>query len=91
MRQKFPCTNKYCAINDNDPYTLNINLLDVTFNVPNATYCVVIDDGFLKYRSDDGFLKRNGINGVIPGVKRDNWVIKTTKGIADFVISFFID
>ena len=45
----------------------------------------MINDRFLKYRSDDGFLKRNGTNGVIPGVKRDNWVIKTTKGIVDLL------
>lgn len=35
LRQTLLCTDQYCEIGDNG-YSLTINLLDITFNTPNA-------------------------------------------------------
>jgi len=71
LRQRFLCTSQYCVISDDD-HSLTINLLDITFNVPNMIYYVEIDDKFLKYKDE---------SIIIPGIKLGNWMIKTTEGI----------
>ncbi|GES93450.1 hypothetical protein GLOIN_2v1871822 [Rhizophagus clarus] len=74
LRQRFLCTIPNCVISD-DFYSLTINILNVTFNIPNASYYVEIDDNFVKYKYEYGDL-------VIPGIKPGNWIIKTT---ADYI------
>lgn len=73
LRQILLSTNQYCVISD-DYYSLTINLFDITFNVPNATYYVEIDNNFIKY-------KDNLQNVAIPGIKPDKWIIKTRGGM----------
>ncbi|CAG8463105.1 11906_t:CDS:2 [Funneliformis caledonium] len=68
LRQIFLCSKQNCVIGDNDD-SLTIVLLDITFNVPNATYYVEIDDDFLKYKDE---------SEMITGIKLGNWIIKTT-------------
>ncbi|CAI2167912.1 20587_t:CDS:2 [Funneliformis geosporum] len=68
LRQRFLCFRQNCVIGD-DENSLTINLLNITFNVPNATYFVEIDDAFLKYK---------GTDEMISGIKLGTWVIKTT-------------
>jgi len=70
LRQRFLCTTSHCVISK-DGYLLTIHLHDVTFNVPNATYYVEIDDNFLKYKGNDE---------MISGIKPEKWIIKTTEG-----------
>jgi hypothetical protein len=67
LRQTVLCTNQYCKISD-DGYSLTIELLENTFNTPNANYSVEIDDNFLRYRNE---------SETIPGIKRGSWIIKT--------------
>ncbi len=68
LRQRFLYTYPYCIISD---YLFTINLHNITFNVPNATYYVEIDDKFLRYKDE---------NEMVPGIKLGNWIIKTTEG-----------
>ncbi|CAG8683313.1 3250_t:CDS:10, partial [Funneliformis mosseae] len=68
LRQIFLCSKQNCVIGDDDD-SLTIVLLDITFNVPNATYYVEIDDDFLKYKDE---------SEMITGIKLGNWIIKTT-------------
>ena len=68
MREKFLCTIPQCVISG---YSLTINLNDVTFNVPNANYTVEVDNNFLKYE---------GYDELVPGIKPDLWIIQTTGG-----------
>ncbi|RIA80457.1 hypothetical protein C1645_838654 [Glomus cerebriforme] len=70
LRQKFLCANPNCVISD-DSYSLKINLLNITFNIPNTAYYVEIDDNFVKYKYD-------GPKTIIPGIKPGNWIIKTS-------------
>ena len=53
-----------------DSYSLTINLLSITFNIPDASYYVEINDNFVKYKYD-------GPKTIIPGIKPGNWIIKT--------------
>ena len=70
LRQKILCEIPRCTISE-DEYSLTIKLDDVTFNVPNATYYVEINDNFLRYKDQDV---------MIPGVKLGNWIIQMTEG-----------
>ncbi|CAB5165759.1 unnamed protein product [Rhizophagus irregularis] len=67
LRQTLLCTDQYCEIGDNG-YSLTINLLDITFNTPNADYSVEIDDKFLRYQNE---------SETIPGIRKGSWMIKT--------------
>nr|AMJ52378.1 hypothetical protein [Rhizophagus clarus] len=67
LRQKFLCTSPYCIISK-DFYSLTIYLSNNTFNIPNASYYVEIDDKFIEYKYE--LIK-------IPGIKPRNWIIKT--------------
>src|SRR5687768_2101789 len=58
LRQKLLCTEPNCMVVNN--YSLRIKLLDTTFNLPNATYSVEIDDEFLNYQNE---------NIPVPGMK----------------------
>ncbi len=67
LRQKLLCTDQYCEISK-DSYSLTIQLLNTTFNIPNAKYYVVIDDKFLRYKNE---------SEPIPGIRPRKWVIRT--------------
>ncbi|CAB4481934.1 unnamed protein product [Rhizophagus irregularis] len=67
LRQTLLCTDQYCEIGNNG-YSLTINLLDITFNTPNADYSVEIDDKFLRYQNE---------SETIPGIRKGSWMIKT--------------
>ncbi|CAB4481933.1 unnamed protein product [Rhizophagus irregularis] len=60
LRQTLLCTDQYCEIGNNG-YSLTINLLDITFNTPNADYSVEIDDKFLRYQNE---------SETIPGIRK---------------------
>ncbi|PKC11790.1 hypothetical protein RhiirA5_497429 [Rhizophagus irregularis] len=66
LRQKLLC-KKHCTISDDD-YSLTIDIPKITFNMPNTTYYVEIDDDFVKYKYD---------LITIPGIKKENWIINT--------------
>jgi hypothetical protein len=87
LRQIFLTTDQYC-VKCNNNYSLTIRLSDITFNLPNATYYVKIDDKFLKYKNEHEY------EITIPGIKPDKWVIKTNGGMKSLnincVINFFI-
>ncbi|GES93451.1 hypothetical protein GLOIN_2v1871822 [Rhizophagus clarus] len=70
LRQIFLCTSPNCVISE-DFSSLAINLLTITFNIPNSSYYVEIDDNFVKYKYD-------GPKTIIPGIKPGNWIIKTS-------------
>ena len=77
MRQSLLCTKPHCDISD---YSLTINLHNVAFNIPSATYYVEIDDDFLKYKDE---------NEMVPGIKPGKWIIRTTEGkiiMTDFLL-----
>ena len=48
-----------------------IKLLNTTFNVPNATYYVKIDDGFVRYKEE---------LTTVPGIAQEKWIINTLPG-----------
>ncbi|RIA99442.1 hypothetical protein C1645_811475 [Glomus cerebriforme] len=66
LRQRYICVQPNCQLTDDD-YSINMNIVDTTFNIPGATYYVEIDDGFAEY-------KRFEI--VMPGIK---WPINTSR------------
>ncbi|GBB98117.1 hypothetical protein RclHR1_03140016 [Rhizophagus clarus] len=68
LRQKFLCTGSYCMMSK-DNNSLTINLLNNTFNMPNASYYVEIDDNFFGYKYE---------LITMPGIKLKNWIIKTS-------------
>src|SRR6266498_341737 len=78
LRQKVLCTDPYCVISN---YSLTIKLLDTTFNLPNTTYSVEIEENFLRFKSEDT---------PIPGIELGRWMIKTTKGIVKFKLLIVI-
>ncbi|CAG8715805.1 1384_t:CDS:2 [Rhizophagus irregularis] len=69
LRQKFLCTMPFCTISE-DSYSLIINLSsNVTFNIPNASYYVEIEDNFVEYKYEIE---------TVPGIKKPkSWNIYT--------------
>lgn len=72
LRQKFLCTMPFCTISE-DSYSLIINLSsNVTFNIPNASYYVEIEDNFVEYKYEIE---------TVPGIKKPkSWNIYTASG-----------
>ncbi|RGB41639.1 hypothetical protein C1646_751932 [Rhizophagus diaphanus] len=69
LRQKFLCTMPFCTISE-DSYSLIINLSsNITFNIPNASYYVEIEDNFVEYKYEIE---------TVPGIKKPkSWNIYT--------------
>ncbi|KAG9301896.1 hypothetical protein G9A89_004576 [Geosiphon pyriformis] len=65
LRQTFPSQSQYCSLSD-DQKSINIKVLSSTFNQPNGSYFVIIDNNFVKTRLLDEPLF---------GIKKNDWII----------------
>jgi len=65
----------YIRISDEDPTTVNITILDSTFNVPDETYYVLIDNNFVKSQI---------YKEPLYGLNEEVWTFKTRRDLINF-------
>ena len=71
LRQRYICAKPNC-IPSEDGYSIHMIVKETTFNIPEMTYYVEIDDNFTKFITIEQFL---------PGIKKGNWPIHTLSGL----------
>ncbi|CAI2162801.1 3592_t:CDS:2 [Funneliformis geosporum] len=67
LRQTYKCMEPNC-VPSKDEYSISLTVMETTFNIPEMTYHIEIDDDFAEFRM---------INQDIPGIKKESWPIHT--------------